>query len=96
LMGWAIASLINEKKIVRFFLTYIAAITFHGLWNSASVGLAIYSVAQEPGKSTSHPWAAALSVVTFAALIVVFLIILIVSNRKLSASTAAEPAPPLP
>jgi hypothetical protein len=68
LMGWAIASLINEKKIARFFLTYIAAITFHGLWNSASVGLAIYSVAQELGKSTSYPWTAALSVAMISVL----------------------------
>lgn len=96
LMGWAIASLVNEKKITRFLLTYIAAVTFHGLWNTAGVGLAIYSVAQELGKSKAYPWAAALSIVALATLTVLFLIILIVSNRKLSASYAAESAAPAP
>jgi RsiW-degrading membrane proteinase PrsW (M82 family) len=94
LMGWAIASLVNEKKVARFFLTYIATVTFHGLWNGASVGLAIYSVAQELGKS--YPWAATLSVTALAILIVVFLAILIASNRKLNASNTAESAPPEP
>jgi len=94
LMGWAIASLVNEKKIARFFLTYIATVTFHGLWNGASVGLAIYSVAQELGKS--YPWVATLSVTALAILIVVFLAVLIASNRKLSAPNTAESAPPEP
>jgi hypothetical protein len=94
LMGWAIVSLVNEKKVVRFFLTYIATVTFHGLWNGASVGLAIYSVAQELGKN--YPWAAALSAAALATLIVVFLAVLIVSNRKLGASNTAESATPAP
>ena len=94
LMGWAIASLVNEKKVARFFLTYIATVTFHGLWNGASVGLAIYSVAQELGKS--YPWAAALSVTALAILIIVFLAILIASNRKLSAPNTAESTVPEP
>jgi RsiW-degrading membrane proteinase PrsW (M82 family) len=88
LMGWAIASLVNEKKVGRFLLTYIATVTFHGLWNSASVGLAIYSIAQELGKN--YPWVAALSAAALVILIVVFLAILIVSNRKLGALNAAE------
>ena len=94
LMGWAITSLVNEKKVVRFFLTYIATVTFHGLWNSASVGLAIYSIAQELGKS--YPWVAALSAAALAILIVVFLAVLIVSNRKLGELSAAESAAPIP
>ena len=94
LMGWAIVSLVNEKRVARFFLTYIATVTFHGLWNGASVGLAIYSVAQELGKN--YPWAAALSTAALATLIVVFLAVLIVSNRKLGASNKAESATPAP
>ena len=94
LMGWAIVSLVNEKKVARFFLTYIATVTFHGLWNGASVGLAIYSVAQELGNS--YPWAATLSVTALAILIVVFLAILIVSNHKLNASNATESVVPEP
>ncbi|MCJ7435235.1 MAG: PrsW family intramembrane metalloprotease [Anaerolineales bacterium] len=94
LMGWAIASLVNEKKIARFFLTYIATVTFHGLWNSASIGFAIYAIAQELDKN--YPWAITLSAVTLTILIVVFPAILIVSNRKLNASNAAESAAPAP
>jgi uncharacterized membrane protein len=94
LMGWAIVSLVNEKKVARFFLTYIATVAFHGLWNSASIGLAIYSVAQELGKS--YPWAAAVSVAALVILIVVFLSVLIVSNRKLSTPNAADSATPEP
>jgi len=92
LMGWAIASLVNEKKIARFFLTYFAVITFHGLWNSASIGFAIYSVAQGLGKN--YPWIITLSAVILIILIVVFPTILIVSNRRLSAPNAVEPAAP--
>lgn len=92
LMGWAIASLVNEKKIARFFLTYFATVTFHGLWNGASISFAIYAVAQELGKN--YPWIAALGAVTLIILIVVFPAILIVSNRKLSAPNAAESAAP--
>ena len=84
----------DEKKIARFFLTYFATVTFHGLWNGASVGLAIYSVAQELGKS--YPWAATLGVTALAILIVVFLAVLIVSNRKLNASNATESVVPEP
>jgi hypothetical protein len=96
LMGWAIASLVNEKKVARFLLSYIATATFHGLWNGASVGLAIYSVAQGLGKN--YPWAAAVSVTALVILIAVFLVVLIISNHKLSipnttASTAPEPSP---
>jgi hypothetical protein len=94
LMGWAIASLVNEKKVGRFLLTYIATVTFHGLWNSASVGFAIYAIAQEMGKS--YPWIAVLSAAALAILVVVFLAILVISNRKLSTPGVADSATPTP
>jgi len=91
LMGWAIASLVNEKKVRRFLLTYIAVVASHGLWNSASVGLAIYGIAQELGRS--YPWLAALSIGMVSILTVIFLAILIVSNRKFRAAESAAPPP---
>jgi hypothetical protein len=96
LMGWAISSLVNEKKIWRFLLTYLATVTFHGLWNSAGISLAIFSVAQELGKSKSYPWVDILGDVALAVLTVTFLIVLIVSNRKVMASSMAEPVAPAP
>ena len=93
LMGWAIVSLVNEKKVARFLLTYIATVTLHGLWNSASVGLVIYSVAQELGKSTSYPWVDVMNVAALAVLTVTSLIVLIASNHKVKASGMAEPDP---
>lgn len=90
LMGWAIVSLVNEKKAGRFLLTYIATVTFHSVWNSASVGFAIYAIAQELGKS--YPWVAVLSTVVLASLIVVFLAILLVLNRRLLTPDVAESA----
>ena len=90
LMGWAITSLVNEKKIKRFFLTYIATVTFHGLWNGAGISLAILSMADSLGKGQNYLWAEAASVLALGLLTIGLLVVLIMSNRKVKEIDTAE------
>ena len=40
LVSWALASTWKDGRYVRVFLTYLAAVIIHGVWNSLTVGLA--------------------------------------------------------
>jgi RsiW-degrading membrane proteinase PrsW (M82 family) len=94
LMGWAIVYMWNERGYLRFFGSYLTAITLHGLWNSAGVSLAFYAAAEALRKGKEYQWFAVLGVLVMGSLVIVLLTILINSNRLARTSGATSAVAP--
>ena len=83
LLGWAIASVWRDRKLLRFFAVYISSSILHGAWN-ASVIIYSYSVLAkefDPGNPLGSltPYMLAVSIMLTAILFT----ILILMNQKL-------------
>ena len=93
LVGWGIVSAFREKRILRFFASYFAAVTIHGIWNACAIGTGISSLGESIGKPE---WLFNFSPALLGGMLVLgigMLVVLVASNRKLGSAPAPLPAP---
>jgi hypothetical protein len=86
LMGAAIVSAIQGRKYLQLLGTYILSVSLHGLWNALAILYTFSALADLA--DTPNVWAGKqlpLSI-SMGVLAAVFLIILVMSNRKMKAS----------
>jgi hypothetical protein len=50
LMGFAIVQLVQERKVVRFIATFLAAAALHGIWNACAAGTALATIGEDVGR----------------------------------------------
>lgn len=101
LLGWALVGAWRQRRWLRLFLTYLAAVLLHGLWNAASLALGILPMLSlRPGRlpmSLADPAAAG----TLLLLLAVFMLaLLLYFNRRLRLESNLQggnhPGTPLP
>ncbi len=93
LVGWGIASAFREKRYLRFFAAYFAAVLIHGIWNACAVGAGISTIGELIGKSEWLFNIIPAAICGMTVLGVGMLAVLIASNRKLRSVPAQIPEP---
>ena len=93
LVGWGIVSTFREKRILRFFAAYFAAVAIHGIWNACAIGAGLSSVGESIGKPE---WFFNFIPAMLGGMIVLgigMFVVLIAANRKLRNSPSPYPSP---
>ena len=83
LVGWGIASAFREKRYLRFFAAYFAAVLIHGIWNACAVGAGISTIGELIGKSEWLFNIIPAAICGMTVLGIGMFAVLIASNRKL-------------
>jgi RsiW-degrading membrane proteinase PrsW (M82 family) len=94
LVGWGIVSAFREKRVLRFFGAYFAAVAIHGVWNACAVGAGLSMV----GEFIDKPeWLFNIIPAALGGMSVLgigMFAVLIASNRKLRNSPSSPALPP--
>lgn len=56
LMGWALVQAWSEKRYLRLAITYLTAVSIHGLWNALTLISSYSSLVSAQGASPVIPW----------------------------------------
>jgi hypothetical protein len=64
LMGWALTMAWNRGRYATLGLTYLLAITIHGLWNGLAILSTFNELLVQQGLAAPYPWMAGLSSAT--------------------------------
>jgi len=56
LMGWALVQAWGQKRYLRLAITYLTAVSIHGLWNGLTILSSYSSLAIAQGSSQMFPW----------------------------------------
>ena len=88
LVGWGIVSAFRDKKVLRFFAAYFAAVTIHGIWNACAIGAGISTLGQFLGKPEWLFTVIPAAICGMSVLGIGMLAVLIASNRKLKNAPA--------
>ncbi len=90
LVGWGLASAIREKRWLRLLLTYISAVSLHGIWNLLGISVGVESLNLGPAFDRVALFAAA----GLALLALLLYTILVRMNLRLRRDAAPTPALP--
>jgi hypothetical protein len=86
LMGWALVQAWSEKRYLRLAITYLTAVSIHGLWNALTLISSYSSLASAQGASPVIPWVVQLGDVApfgLGALTIGAFVLLLWSNQVL-------------
>jgi hypothetical protein len=89
LVGWGIVSAFHEKKVLRFFAAYFAAVSIHGIWNACAIGAGISTFGEFLGKPEWLFNIIPAALCGMSVLVIGMFAVLIASNRKLKSATAS-------
>ena len=91
IVGWGIVSAFHDKKILRFFGAYLAAVAIHGIWNACAIGAGISTFGELLGKPEWLFNIIPAALCGMSVLGIGMLAVLIASNRRLgSAASSAQ------
>ena len=83
LMGWAIASVWRDRKLLKFFAVYLSSSILHGAWNTSVIMYSYSILAKEYDPSNALGLLTPYMLAASIALTILLFTILILMNRKL-------------
>jgi hypothetical protein len=95
LVGWGIVSAFRERRSMRFYAAYFAAVAIHGIWNACALGAGLSAVGESIGKPE---WLFNFIPAMLGGMFVIgfgMFAVLIASNRRLKNSPSSPTLPPM-